>query len=609
LVTGVYSSSRSVAAFVQDRLRIALMISAAMLMLPAPMRAEPIPVELRQTEEGWQLFRDGEPYFIRGAGGQRYLQQLVKAGGNSIRTWGADDIDALLDEADELGLSVTVGIWLGHERHGFDYADEDQVRAQFERARAIVQRYRDHPALLLWGIGNEMEGFESGDNPAIWKAVNDVAAMVKELDPLHPTMTVTAEIGGKRVKSVHELCPACDIHGINAYGGGPTLAERYRQAGGTKPIVLTEFGPPGAWEIAQSEWGAPYELTSAEKAAFYRRTYENSVTGAPGLALGSYAFIWGYKMEATGTWFGMFLPDGSRLAAVDTMTELWSGQPPANRAPAIESFTLEGKPEVDPGDEVRVRAEVVDPEGGKLKASWALRPESGDYETGGDYRPMLPDMEGAVLESRVDGARVRMPEQPGPYRIYLYAYDDAGNAATANLPLLIKGERRTPLPFYVYQDGFEGMPWVPSGWMGAIDELTLEGDHTDNPQAGKAAIKMRYTGEFGWVSVGWQHPANNWGDQEGGFDLTGAKELELWARGEYGGEQINIGVGLIGDDKPHADSARKSVDGIVLTDQWQRYRIPLKRLDLSSIKTGFFITIVGRRTPVTVYLDSIRYIR
>ena len=77
--------------------------------------------------------------------------------------------------------------------------------------------------MLLWGIGNEMEGFASGDNPAIWKAVNEVAAMVKQLDPNHPTMTVTAEIGGGRMEGVHKRCPAIDIHGINSYEGALSL--------------------------------------------------------------------------------------------------------------------------------------------------------------------------------------------------------------------------------------------------------------------------------------------------------------------------------------------------------------------------------------------------
>ena len=152
------------------------------------------------------------------------------------------------------------------------------------------------------------------------------------------------------------------------------------------------------------------------------------------------------------------------------------------------------------------------------------------------------------------------------------------------------------------------MPWVPSGWMGATDELTLDGDHADNAYAGNASIRMRYEGTFGWVGVAWQHPANNWGDQDGGFDLTGATALEVWARGEYGGEKVSIGVGLLGSDTAFPDSGKTSIEGIELTRDWQRYRVPLKKLDLSSIKTGFVITLTGRRTPVTVYLDSIRFI-
>ena len=263
--------------------------------------AEAIPVKLEKTGQGWELLRGGEAYFIKGAGGRSSLSQLAAAGANSIRTWDADGIDALLEEAHSLGLTVTVGIWLGHERHGFDYADETQVSEQLERARQIVLRYKDHPAVLLWGIGNEMEGFEAGDNPAIWTAVNDVAAMVKELDPHHPTITVTAEIGGARIENVHTRCPDVDIHGINSYGGAPSLAERFRDAGASKPYVITEFGPVGPWEMPKTEWGAPYEQTSTEKAAFYRRSYESSVSGAKGLSLGSYAFLWGQKMEGTAT--------------------------------------------------------------------------------------------------------------------------------------------------------------------------------------------------------------------------------------------------------------------------------------------------------------------
>jgi hypothetical protein len=177
------------------------------------------------------------------------------------------------------------------------------------------------------------------------------------------------------------------------------------------------------------------------------------------------------------------------------------------------------------------------------------------------------------------------------------------------MPLLVTGKARTYLPVIVYEDSFEAMPWAPSGWMGGVDSLTLEGDHADNPHQGNASIKLRYEGRFGWVGVAWQNPANNWGEQDGGFDLSGAAALELWARGEYGGEKISIGVGLLGADTSFPDSGKKKSGEIVLGSDWQRYRLPLKGVDLSSIKTGFVVTLAGRRTPVTIYLDSIRFTR
>ena len=411
-------------------------------LVPGLVMAEAVPVELRETDAGWQLLRDGEPYLIRGAGGSGSLERLAAAGANSVRLWGVEEAQEILDEAHELGMTVTVGIWLAHEQHGFDYRDSSQVDAQLQQARDAVLKFRDHPALLLWAIGNEMEGYESGDDPVIWAAVNDIAAMVKELDPNHPTMTVTAEAGGGRIDSVHRRSPAIDIHGINTYGGALTIAERVRKGGGTKPYVVTEFGPVGTWEMPKTDWGVPYEQTSTQKAEFYRQSYQEAIVESDGQALGSYAFLWGAKMEGTATWFGMTLADGAKLGALDVMTEIWSGEAPSDLSPTIEPLVLDGTSELRPGAVVESSTVVVDPEGKELVLKWVLRPESGDYLTGGEFRPFLPDIDGSVIEATGVRAVIRMPEEPGPYRLFAYAYDPAGNAAVANIPLLVTGQAR-----------------------------------------------------------------------------------------------------------------------------------------------------------------------
>jgi hypothetical protein len=407
-------------------------------MLFSVAKAQPIPVELRQTNDGWQLLRGGEPYLIRGAGGNASLERLAPLGANSVRTWGVDNAAEVLDEAHSHGLTVTLGIWLDHESEELDYDNPEHVAAQFEKARDAVLKYRDHPALLLWGVGNEVEGFAAGDDPATWRALNDIAAMVKKLDPNHPTMVVTSEAGGGRIASLHKDSPAIDIHGINTYGGAPSLAERLRKGGATKPYVITEFGPLGAWEVPKTKWGAPLEQTSSQKAAYYQQSYEKAVVESKGQALGSYAFLWGSKMEATSTWFGMLLDDGAKLAAADVMSEIWAGKPPQDLAPAIEPVEIDNDTVLEPGATLTASVRVHDPEGGDVTVTWVLRPESGDYHTAGAFRHAMPDIEGAVVESSGSKATIRMPDEQGPYRLFAYAYDAAGNAATANIPLLVR---------------------------------------------------------------------------------------------------------------------------------------------------------------------------
>ncbi len=111
----------------------------------------------------------------------------------------------VLDEAHQHKLTVCVGFWLGHERHGFNYQDEASVINQLTACTDAVREFKDHPAVLLWGIGNEMEG--EGTNPAIWYAVEHIARECKRIDPGHPTMTVIAELGKQQSAKHRAVLP------------------------------------------------------------------------------------------------------------------------------------------------------------------------------------------------------------------------------------------------------------------------------------------------------------------------------------------------------------------------------------------------------------------
>jgi len=576
--------------------------------------ADPTPVTLQSQDQNATLMVGGRPFPIKGAAGDASKEALAKAGGNAFRTWGVDDkTPGLLDEAQEHGLKVVLGIWFGHERHGFDYADADQVAEQYENVRKAVEQFKDHPALLAWALGNEMEGYEDGGNAAIWSHIQACAALVKDLDPNHPTMTVIAEVGGKRIESIHKLCPDIDIVGINTYAGVMSIPQRYREAGGTKPYVVTEFGPPGTWEVQKNSFGAIPEPTSTQKAKFYADAY-TKLADDP-LSLGSFAFTWGFKQEATATWFGMFLPDGNKTAAVDAMTELWSGSKPMNLCPSVEPLELSSQA-VEPGGRVRVTLKAADPEGEPLQVTWRLMAEADRSFTGGEYQAQPPSFPDAITEASADGATLTLPPDPGVYRVYAFIHDGQGGGAMANAPLLVKGQAPAApaaaaapgmaLPFVVYADNPTDPNYIPSGYMGEAGAITMDPASKDKPHAGDTCLKVTYAKADGWGGVVWQHPHDDWGDKPGGFNLTGAKTLAFHARGTRGGEVVNFGFGVLGEDKAFPDTSGVT-KAFTLTDQWKQYQIDVEGKDLSRIKTGFLWSAAAQGDKLEFYLDDIKF--
>jgi len=573
----------------------------------------PSVVKIVSSGGSFHMVRNGQPFFIKGAGGDGSLELLKQCGGNSIRTWGADNLDNTLAEANKVGIGVTVGIWLGHKEQGFRYDDPAAVAKQLDMARNVILRYRNSPALLMWGLGNEMEGYDGGDDPNVWHAVEDIAKMVKQLDPNHPTMTVVAEIGGNKVRAINQYCPDIDVIGINSYGGGPSLPTRYVAAGGTKPYVVTEYGPAGTWEVPKNSWGASAELTSTQKAESYKATYEKAIANQP-LCLGGYAFTWGHKQEASATWFGLMLSDGSKLAGVDALATLWSGHPPAVLCPKIESLTIDGSPSVKSGDTVDVHLVQSDPQGQAVKVTWILSYDPVVNSVGGATQPAQPQFPDSIVESSNTGAKLKMPPVHGGFRIYAILHNASGAAAVGNVVLYVSDggdapvpdARKATLPFVLY--GAADQPFVTSGYMGNFAAITVDANCPTNTRGdAKSCMKATYGATDNWAGVVWQNPPNNWGDLPGGWNITGAKQLSFWARGDKGGEKVTFEYGLIGADKKFHDSSSGKMADVILTTAWQHYTIDLTGKDLSRIVSGFCWTVAGSGNPTTFYLDDIRY--
>jgi len=169
--------------------QLTLLILCVFLMPLGDMQAQPKHVEVRKNaQEEYRLYVENKEYYVQGVGGSDFLDVAVEVGANTLRTWSSDNALQVLDAAHERGLMVMMGLWVQHERHGFDYDDEAKVKNQLENFRKVVMEIKDHPALLLWGVGNEVDLFYT--NTKVWNAVQDIAKMIHEVDHHHPTTTI-----------------------------------------------------------------------------------------------------------------------------------------------------------------------------------------------------------------------------------------------------------------------------------------------------------------------------------------------------------------------------------------------------------------------------------
>ena len=166
-------------------------------------------------------------------------------------------------------------------------------------------------------------------------------------------------------------------------------------------------------------------------------------------------------------------------------------------------------------------------------------------------------------------------------------------------------------PFYVYEDFKSNKNhYSPSGWMGDIASLKLFPDCEQEAYEGTYCIKLEYkpSDVKQWVGVYWQHPANNWGDKKGGYNLTGAKQLSFWAKGAEGKEVLSE-VKIGGISGVYSDSDVAWLKGIKLSRTWKKYTINLSKSDLSSISGGFCVVLSKKDNPAgcIIYLDEIKY--
>lgn len=437
---------------------VALMtVSAA-----AQQKKGPRKVTLEKDGNEWVMKVDGKPFFVHGASvynSQPFFHKLPNFGANTARifTLMNKDADYLLNTMDKVGLMCHVGLGFASIRSGFYNADEAAAIAKQEGwIIEKVKKYKDHPAVLCWCIGNEFEiGHAGKPLTAQYESINRLAKKIHEIDPNHPvTLTIVDGMTPAKLKGIMEICTDLDFLCINGYikeGNRFEIPKLIKEIGWEKPYMSTELGPEGWWlhekfsENRYTDWGAVVDYTSTEKEDKYE--YCMTTLYKDPACIGVLTFLWGNQTGSRDEvleWYGLLDPNGYTYGAVDVMQKYWTGHWPAVRAPRIEmreDMTMNGQVasswiRVDPGSNNKASVTVGNPAGVALRYHWRVIPERSRRAD----NKLHDGIEGLIANNGKTKINFIAPYKPGAYRLYVHVYDDVNKkAAYASIPFYVNG--------------------------------------------------------------------------------------------------------------------------------------------------------------------------
>ncbi len=388
------------------------------------------------TQGNWQLTVGGAPWTVKGltwgpppGEAATRLPELHAIGVNTVRTWGTDATSRpLFDAAAANGIKVIAGFWLqpgGGPGSGgcVDYTTDTAYKnTMLAEIRNWVTAYQAHPGVLLWNVGNEsvlgMQNCFSGtqleqNRIAYTRFVDQAAQAIHAIDANHPVTSTDAWTGAWPYYKAY--APNLDLYAVNSYAHVCQVKQDWLAGGYSKPYLITETGPPGEWEVPNDGNGVPAEPSDLQKRDGYGTAW-NCVLAHPGVALGATLFHYGTEGDFGGVWFNITTGGEKRLSWY-AVRKLYSGQTGGNTPPVIASMNLGRSADVPAGSTFTVTAAVSDPDGDPIT-----------YTMG--YNSKYLNNASGLIPAPFTGSgtfTVTAPQQPGVWKLYLYARDGHGN--------------------------------------------------------------------------------------------------------------------------------------------------------------------------------------
>jgi len=424
------------------------------------------------TIKGNRLYVDGKEFYVNGAAATMKHELMADYGANTCRIYGGNiSSAALLDKVHEKGLMMYMG--LSCPQYSSEKADFDNAtwrRQQIATMMETVKQFKNHPAILCWSLGNELEVDGNKLKESIWIFYRDLNKAIKAEDPNHPTTFAVTESQTKdKYDLILKFCPDIDFLSINSYKGNLSSVEsKMNSLGWTKPYMVTEYGPTGTWTRTNlsdriNSWASLIELTSEQAAQDYVDCY-NTVKSFKN-CLGGIAFWWGYQThgEVLG-WYPLFTKDEYMLTGIDALANCWKGTDNPLTGPLVErwdtSIKLNGKtagevhdPIVTAGSTCSASVTATSRNGNPLKYKWFYYKDN-TYRIGSTPMTAAVDVahynlsdgsmdEDANKDKFVDRTLPEVsftaPTEAGNYRLHVVVYEPISKkASTACINFQVK---------------------------------------------------------------------------------------------------------------------------------------------------------------------------
>jgi hypothetical protein len=404
-------------------------------------------VRVVKSDNAYRILRNGKAFEVRGASGTSHFRQLRESGGNSLRVWDTTNLQQVLDSAYTNNIAVIAGLPVHNSDQTAFYDNPEKVSKQLQLFKSVVNRYKNHPALLMWCLGNELDFPFKPSYNRFYDAFNALTDMIHQDDRNHPVTTTILNFNPKYIANIQIRCDI-DLISFNVFNRLHFLREDLKRFAWfwDGPYMLLEWGTDGPWTGSQTTaWGAFIENPSKKKADVILHRYQQDMPLDDPRLLGSFIFFWGSKQETTHTWFSLFDESGRKSEPVAIMEYLWTGKSPKESYPPIRYMLLNDKGAadnilLDTGQKI-VSKLVMHHTDSIKSVKWEIFREDWYKENGQNSTKTLVPIDSMVTSGATLTAEFMSPTEAGPYRIFAKILDHNDNFATCNTPFYVLSDK------------------------------------------------------------------------------------------------------------------------------------------------------------------------